>query len=72
MALIEEPGQCRAVVSAPVLRAILRIGLLWGWYRFCGIIALGFEGMLHPNEFLALRRVFLRVGLRPVEMLLVH
>lgn len=53
---IEEPGQCRAVLSAPVLRAILCLGLLWKWDFFVGAVALGFGGMLHPNEFLALRR----------------
>ena len=53
---IEEPGQCRAVLSAPVFRAILCLALLWRWDKFAGAVALGFGGMLHPNEFLALRR----------------
>lgn len=53
---MEEPGQCRAVLSAPVLRAILCLALLWKWDHFTGAVALGFGGMLHPNEFLALRR----------------
>lgn len=52
----EEPGQCRAVLSAPVLRAVLAVALLWGWYSFAGVVALGFGGMLHPSEFLALTR----------------
>ena len=52
---IEEPGACRAVLSAPMLRAILALSLLWG-YTFAGIVALGFGGMLHPNEFLLLTR----------------
>ena len=51
-----EPGQCRAVLSAPILRAILCLALLWGWWSFAGITALGFGGMLHPNEFLRLTR----------------
>ena len=53
---LEEPGQCRAVLSAPVLRAILAVALLWGWWTFAGVVALGFGGMLHPNEFLCLCR----------------
>lgn len=53
---LEEPGQCRAVLSAPVLRAILCLSLLWGWRRFAGIVALGFGGMLHPHEFIQLSR----------------
>ena len=53
---LEEPGQCRAVLSAAMVRAILCLGLLWGWERFVGTIALGFAGMLHPNEFVQLVR----------------
>lgn len=53
---LEEPGQCRAVLSAPVLRAVLCLSLLWGWWSFAAITALGFGGMLHPNEFLQLTR----------------
>ena len=53
---LEEPGRCRAVLSAPVLKAMLALGLLWRWWTFSGIIALGFGGMLHPNEFLTLTR----------------
>ena len=53
---MEEPGQCRAVLSAPVLRAMIAVSLLWGWFSFAGSIALGFGGMLHPNELLALTR----------------
>lgn len=53
---IEEPGQCLAVLSAPVLRAIICLALLWKWDHFTGAVVLGFGGMLHPNDFLALRR----------------
>ena len=53
---MEEPGQCRAVLSAPVLRAILALALMWDWYAFAGIVSLGFGCMLHPNEFLNLIR----------------
>ena len=53
---IEEPGQCRAVLSAPLIRAIISLSLLWGWRSFAALVALGFSGMLHPNEFVNLMR----------------
>ena len=53
---LEQPGQCRAVLSAPILRAVLTLGLLWGWNQFVGVIAIGFAGMLRPNEFIQLIR----------------
>jgi len=40
--------------SLQLWSAILCLGLLWGWQRFVGTIALGFAGMLHPNEFIQL------------------
>ena len=39
-----------------MFRAIPCLALLWKWDKFAGAVALGFGGMLHPNEFLALRR----------------
>ena len=53
---LEQPGQCRAVISGPMLRAVLTLSLLWRWYRFAGLVALGYAAMLHPNEFLHLTR----------------
>ena len=53
---LEEPGQCRAVLSGPVVKAILCLGLLWGWKHFVCAVTLGFGGMMHPNEFLVLQR----------------
>lgn len=53
---MEEPGQCRAVLSAPILRALIAVSLLWGWFAFAGSVVLGFGGMLHPSEILALTR----------------
>ena len=52
----EEPGQCRAVLSAPILRALLTVALIWNWFSFAGSIALGFGGTLHPSELLGLTR----------------
>lgn len=53
---IAEPGECRPVLSAPILRALSSLCLLWEWPRFLGVTLVGFLGMLHPAEFLALRR----------------
>ena len=53
---LEEPGQCRAVLPAPLFRAALVVSLLWGWHCFAGMLVLGFGGMLHPNEYLNLSR----------------
>eukprot|EP00438_Fugacium_kawagutii_P036259 Skav223698 [mRNA] locus=scaffold1907:175367:179896:+ [translate_table: standard] len=53
---LEEPGQCRAVLSAPLVQAIIGLGLLWNWFAFAGVVALGFSAMLHPNEFIFLQR----------------
>ena len=53
---LEQPGQCRAVLSAPILRAVLTLALLWGGSQFVGVIAIWFAGMLHLNEFIQLIR----------------
>ena len=53
---VEEPGQCRAVLSAPLVRAIVAVSLLWGWNTFAAVVSLGFSGMLHPSEFVHLIR----------------
>lgn len=51
-----EPGQCRAVVPLPVLKAALCVAFAWGWFRWAAVTMLGFTGMLHPSEFIGLRR----------------
>lgn len=51
-----EPGHCRPVLSLPLLQAMLSVALLWNWPRWAGITMLGFAGMLHPAEFISLRR----------------
>jgi hypothetical protein len=53
---LAEPGECRPVISAPILRAAVSLALLWGWQYWAAVSMLGFLGMLHPAEFLALRR----------------
>ena len=51
-----EPGECRPVISAPIMRAMTSIAILWQWYRWLGVTLVGFLGMLHPAEFVHLRR----------------
>ena len=70
-----EPGECRPVISAPIMRSALVIGLLWNWHQWVAVSMLGFLGMLHPAEFLALRRqdlVLPRDALLEKPILYVH
>lgn len=53
---LAEPGECRPVISAPIMRAALALSLLWGWHRWAAVSMLGYLGMLHPAEFLSLKR----------------
>ena len=53
---LAEPGSCRPVISAPILQAAVSLALLWGWYDWTAITMLGFICMLHPSEFVNLRR----------------
>ena len=53
---IHEPGSCRAVLHALVIRAAVCLAALWGWKSWAGIVLLGFSAMLHPSEMLALTR----------------
>ena len=72
---LEEPGQCRAVLSAPVVRSIICLAFLWKWHRFGGLVALGCSGMLHPNEFIVLQRrdlIFPSDALEDTRVLYVH
>ena len=72
---IEEPGQCRAVLSAAMVRGILTLAFLWGWHCFGGIVAIGCAGMLHPNEFICLERrdlIFPSDSLSDTQLLYVH
>jgi hypothetical protein len=51
-----EPGECRPVISLPILQAATTLALLWGWERWLAVTLVGFLCMLHPSEFIALRR----------------
>lgn len=53
---LEERGQCRVVLSAPVLGAVSALSILWGWWCFKGAVALRFAAMLRPSELLNLTR----------------
>eukprot|EP00439_Symbiodinium_sp_Y106_P030937 s162_g3.t1 len=61
-----EPGECRPVLSAAILRAMVALGLVWGWPRFVGVLLIGFLCMLHPAEYLSLTRADL---LLPTDVL---
>ena len=51
-----EPGQCRPVISAPIVEAMCGVALAWGWPRFTALLLIGFLCMLHPSEYLQLTR----------------
>ena len=51
-----EPGECRPVISSPIMQAMASLCLLWNWHRWLGITLFGFLGMLHPSEFVNLTR----------------
>ena len=53
---VAEPGECRPVVSLPIFRAAISVGILWQWFQWVGITLLAFAGMLHPSEFVCLER----------------
>ncbi len=47
---IHEPGQCRSVLPAVVIRAAVCVGTLWQWSSWVALTLLGFGAMLHPSE----------------------
>ena len=51
-----EPGECRPVISSPIMQAMASLCLIWNWHRWLGITLFGFLGMLHPSEFVNLTR----------------
>lgn len=51
-----EPGACRPVLSEPIMKAICSVAILWSWHRWLAVTLLGFLGMLHPAEFVTLKR----------------
>ena len=70
-----EPGECRPVLSAAIMRAMVSTALLWGWHFWVAVSMVGFLGMLHPSEFLALTRrdlVLPRDAMISEQILYVH
>ena len=53
---LHEPGSCRAVLPAVVIKAMVSLSTLWRWFNWTGIVLLGFAAMLHPSEMMALTR----------------
>lgn len=53
---LAEPGECRPVISGPILCAAISVAAMWGWHFWIGVSMIGFLGMLHPAEFLNLCR----------------
>lgn len=51
-----EPGECRPVLSAPIMRSMVTTALLWNWHYWVAVSVIGYLGMLHPAEFLNLSR----------------
>ena len=51
-----EPGECRPVLPAAAVRALLCVTALWGWLRFSGLVLVGFLARLHPTEMVQLIR----------------
>lgn len=51
-----EPGVCRAVLPALVIRAAVALAVLWQWQSWAGVVLLAFAAMLHPTEMLSLCR----------------
>ena len=52
----QEPGCSRSVLPAVVIRAACCLACMWGWHAWLAIMLLGFAGMLHPAEMMALVR----------------
>ena len=51
-----EPGECRPVISQPIVCAAVSTSLLWEWYDWAAVTIIGFLCMMHPAEFVFLRR----------------
>ena len=51
-----EPGECRPVMSAPIVEAMVAVALAWDWPRVACTLLIGFLCMLHPSEYLSLTR----------------
>ena len=48
-----EPLRHRVPLPAVIFRAMVSVALSWSWFRFAGIMMIGFEGICRPGEPLA-------------------
>ena len=70
-----EPGECRPVISQPIIQAAVALALCWGWHDWACLTLIGFLCMLHPAEMLSLTRqdlVFPEDALSPDPVAYVH
>ncbi|CAE7804761.1 unnamed protein product [Symbiodinium microadriaticum] len=70
-----EPGECRPVISQPILLAAVSLALCWGWCDWAAVTLVGFLCMLHPSEMICLVRadlVFPEDALSPDPVAYVH
>ena len=51
-----EPGECRPVISVPIVQAAVAVALCWGWGDWASVTLIGFLCMLHPSEMVPLLR----------------
>ncbi|CAE7764587.1 Scn10a [Symbiodinium sp. CCMP2592] len=72
---LAEPGECRPVISQPILQACIALAICWGWYDWAALTCVGFLCMLHPAEMIPLIRqdlVFPEDALSPDPVAYVH
>ena len=72
---LAEPGECRPVISQPILQASVALAICWGWYDWAALTCVGFLCMLHPSEMIPLLRqdlVFPADALSPDPVAYVH
>ena len=70
-----EPGECRPVISQPIVCAMIAVALLWNWHDWAAVTIIGFLCMLHPAELVILTRgdlVFPRDALTSDRVAYVH
>ena len=50
------PTESRLVMPPALMRAVLAVALVRGWFAWAGVTMMGFFGLLHPKNMLALQR----------------
>ena len=51
-----EPGECRPVISQPIVEAAVALAICWGWLDWAALTLIGFLCTLHPAEMVPLVR----------------